>query len=388
MKRMAFIDLSNFTDWPMGGMIRYELQILSELAEFYDIDLWGVSVDGICPEPVQVMGRKYPVHIFTDAKKKNRLIPNYWKGLAIGKYRKELQKYEIIYIHTGSCAVAAALGRKRKNQLLVYHQHGLQYLDDYSLKTLLQRPFMYLAQRMTDFSFVVTGKDELQEYAGQKKWSDKLVQIGSPVENRIEDMAGKSYNSGNEKKGNVFIYTGRLSAIKRVPMLVEAFSLFCRRNSDDCRLFIVGDGEEREKVRRAVSQYGLEDKVIFTGAVGKPEVQDYLEKSDFYVTASAGEGVSVAILESFRKGIPVACFPVRGLKEQVTDKVTGAVALDETADALADAMERLLATAAAMRENCIEECRKYSAEVIAGKIMEEIESRYEAKNNQHHYTSV
>ena len=44
MKKMAFVDLTNYYDWPVGGMIRYEQQILAVLTEFYEIDLWGVSV--------------------------------------------------------------------------------------------------------------------------------------------------------------------------------------------------------------------------------------------------------------------------------------------------------------------------------------------------------
>ena len=37
MKKMAFIDLSNFNVWPMGGMLEYELAILRKLVCFYEI---------------------------------------------------------------------------------------------------------------------------------------------------------------------------------------------------------------------------------------------------------------------------------------------------------------------------------------------------------------
>ena len=42
-RKMAFVDLTNFKDWPMGGMLEYELAILPYLAEYYDLDIWGYS---------------------------------------------------------------------------------------------------------------------------------------------------------------------------------------------------------------------------------------------------------------------------------------------------------------------------------------------------------
>lgn len=384
MKKMAFVDLTDYCEWPVGGMIRYEQQILSVLADFYEIDLWGVSVDQVCPPPLQIGGRDYPVHIFTNVKKKGRIIPNYWKGLALVKYRKCFQKYDVIYLHTGSCAVAAALWPKNKKALLVYHQHGLQYLDDYSLKTLLQRPFMALAQRLMDFSFVVTGKEELQAYASGKRLAGKLVQIGSPIECRTE----VEFDKKSEGDGSTFIYVGRLSPIKRVSMVVDAFCIFSERRGNTFRLMIVGDGEEREKVQKKAAQSGLAEHIVLTGSVGKREVERYLHQSDFYITASKGEGASVAVLEAYRAGLPVVCFSVRGLREQVYDNITGAVASEETATGLADAMERAYERRSSMTEHCIAECKKYTPQRIGTQIVREMEQRYEAKENQRYHTRL
>ena len=46
-RKMAFVDLTNFKDWPMGGMLEYELAILPYLAEYYDLDIWGYSLNGV-----------------------------------------------------------------------------------------------------------------------------------------------------------------------------------------------------------------------------------------------------------------------------------------------------------------------------------------------------
>lgn len=358
-------------------MLRYELQIFPFLVKEYDIDIWGVSVDGVIPKPLQFYGKKYPIHIFTNVKKGKRIIPNYWRGLKLNRFKKDFREYDIIYIHTGSIVVAASGWKNTKKQLLVYHQHGLQYLKDYSLKTLLQRPFMHRAQRCADFSFIVTGKEEFDQYVIKKKYKKKLVQIGSPIDNTFK----KRFTAGVKKSGNTFIYVGRLSPIKRVPMVVKAFDKFSVQNEGKYRLIIVGDGEERALVEKTIEKSDFKENIVLTGKLDKREVEEYLLTSDFYVTASKGEGASIAVLEAYMAGLPVACFPVRGLKEQVSDNITGAVAGDETVDGLVEAMERIYRNKEKLTGNCISECNNYLSETIAARIVKEMEQRYEAKKN-------
>lgn len=384
MKKMAFVDLTDFHRWPMGGMLRYEESILPVLAQNYDIDLWGVKVDNVETEPLIINGKSYPIHIFTNVKTRGRIIPNYWKGLQLLSKKLVFQKYDIIYIHTGSMVVAASMWKIRKNQLLVYHQHGLQYLDDHSLKTLLQKPFMYFAQRLADFSFVVTGKEELAQFVKGKSIAGKMVSIASPVTQTDRILNPINRNSG----GKVFIYTGRLAPNKRVPLAVEAFLEFNKMQNGAYRFLIVGDGEERDIVEHLVAKSAYKSEIVITGSVDKKDVERFLHEADYYISASSGEGFSIAVLEAFQLGLPVVCFASRGLKEQVKNGVTGIVVTDETATALADAMGQMVIKAEQLRNNCILEAAKYTPEAIAGQIIDVIEARYELKKNKCNHTSV
>ena len=162
-------------------------------------------------------------------------------------------------------------------------------------------------------------------------------------------------------------------------MVVEAFCAFSQKRGNKFRLLIVGDGEERKKVQKLAENSGFSDNIILTGVVEKKEVELYLQQSDFYITASKGEGASVAVLEAYRAGLPVACFSVRGLREQVYDNITGAIASEETVNGLVKAMERVYEGKDSMVENCIAECKKYTPKAIGTQIMREMERRYEAK---------
>lgn len=374
-KRMAFIDLCNFFDWPMGGMLQYELQILETMTAQYAVELWGVRVDGESPPPVPICGVNYPVQTFANVKRGRRLLPNFWKGLAISKYRDAFSKYDILYVHTGSCAVAAALFLKTPKNLLVYHQHGLQYREDASLKTLLQRPFMKLAQEMADFSFVVTGPEELHAYAKTRRQQEKLVAIGSPV-----NLSPRTGLRGNSPL--TFLYVGRFAPIKRVPLLIDLFARYCQTLDVDCQLLLVGAGEEEAAVRQAIAASGLQQRICLVGPVAAEQVGRYLQQSDVFLTASAGEGVSLAVLEAFAAGLPVVCFSVPGLREQVRDGQTGAVVQAEDKVGFVSAMNRVVQQRQVLSARCREEAKRFSKQSIGAQIAEEIERRYE-KNQRH-----
>ena len=106
-RKMAFVDLTNFKDWPMGGMLEYELAILPYLAEYYDLDIWGYSLNGVIPMPLVLNGKEYPVHVCGNCSTNRRIIPNFWRGLSIFKHKSYfLNRYDIVYAHTGSCMCA------------------------------------------------------------------------------------------------------------------------------------------------------------------------------------------------------------------------------------------------------------------------------------------
>lgn len=90
-RKMAFVDLTNFKDWPMGGMLEYELAILPYLAEYYELDIWGYSVNGIAPAPLVLNGKEYPVYICGNCSTNRRIIPNFWKGLSLLGYKMILK---------------------------------------------------------------------------------------------------------------------------------------------------------------------------------------------------------------------------------------------------------------------------------------------------------
>ena len=235
-KKMAFVDLTNFKDWPMGGMIQYELSILPYLCDHYEVDIWGVSVNEKINKNLIINNRKYPINIWAKCNTGFRILPNYWKGLALIGKTKKFDKYDVIYAHTGSCLIPFF---NKKNIKKVYHQHGIMYQNDTSLKTRLEKPFMKLAQKKSDLVFVVSGKASTESFYNRNHFTNKFIAIDSPVD--FSKNNELSYRMKKKKKyPQNYIYTGRLTKFKNVSFLVDIFKKYLEIN-DTAKLTIVGD---------------------------------------------------------------------------------------------------------------------------------------------------
>ena len=98
----------------------------------------------------------------------------------------------------------------------------------------------------------------------------------------------------------VMIYVGRLAASKRIDFLIESMQAI-----DEAALLIIGDGEERDKLKNLAHSLNLEDKIFFIGRISDEDLPKYYAAADVFVTASLHEGFCVPIIEAFASGKPV-----------------------------------------------------------------------------------
>ncbi len=374
-KKMAFVDLSNFHDWPMGGMLEYELTLLENLTDSFDIDIWGVSVNGKSPTPITINGETYPINTFANVvtKGKFKIIPNFWKGLLLATKKKKIKnRYDYVYAHTASCLVGISM--IEKSAKLIYHQHGLNFKKDKSMMALIQRPFYVLAQKSANVVFVVSDDESVKEYAHtmQNKYRVKAryYPVKSPVYLEKFNRSKVLTKIKNTNTINNFLYTGRLTAFKNAKFLLEVFNLYVKRKNSMAKFIIAGSGEEEAILRKKIQDYNLKDNVTILGAVKHDEIYSLLEKAEVFMTASNGEGVSVSVAEAYAAGIPVLCFEVPGLEKQVIDGVTGKITKNRQVE---DFYESLLYVSENYKElalNCVNESKNYDSYRISKFIKE------------------
>ncbi len=143
--------------------------------------------------------------------------------------------------------------------------------------------------------------------------------------------------------GTNILFVGGLKHVKGVDILIEAMhKLVNKRNHRHIRLTIVGDGEEREKIKNIVNNYNLNSHVRLIGSVPYNLVKTYMNDASMLVLPSRSEGLPNVILQAMAAGLPIVATRVGGVPDLIKDGINGLLVPPEDPEELAKAIERLL----------------------------------------------
>jgi glycosyltransferase involved in cell wall biosynthesis len=150
--------------------------------------------------------------------------------------------------------------------------------------------------------------------------------------------------------GEPFVLTlGRLHRYKGLDVLLAAMGLLRGRGAALPRVVIAGDGRERAHLEASVARLGLGDRVCFVGMVGGGANAWLLAHCSLLAQPSRKEGSPLTVLEAMAAGKPILGSDIDGIRKAVTPGVHGLLVPPESAEALADALMRMLADPAALR---------------------------------------
>jgi sugar transferase (PEP-CTERM/EpsH1 system associated) len=131
----------------------------------------------------------------------------------------------------------------------------------------------------------------------------------------------------------------RLDPVKNILSLVQAVAQ-CRREFDNLRLLLVGDGPQRAEIEREIRQQGLAEIAIVVGR--RADVNRCLKAMDIYVQPSLYEGVSNTILEAMSCVLPVIAGDVGGTAEIVAHGETGLLLPETSAASIGGGLREML----------------------------------------------
>jgi len=92
---------------------------------------------------------------------------------------------------------------------------------------------------------------------------------------------------------------------------------------EQARLTIVGDGPQRQALKRQAESLGLKERVVFAGLAAPEAIPGLLAEANAFVLASVFEGRPNVVLEAMAAGLPVVASRIDGVTELVEDNVTG-----------------------------------------------------------------
>ncbi|HOF42811.1 MAG TPA: glycosyltransferase family 4 protein [Candidatus Moranbacteria bacterium] len=137
------------------------------------------------------------------------------------------------------------------------------------------------------------------------------------------------------------VCVSRITPRKGIRFLIQAFKVLSARYSN-IRMLIVGDGNEKPSLEQLTLGLGLEDKVVFTGAVPHKDVLQYYHKANVFVLPSLNEGMSNTMLEALACGLPLIATDTGGTKEILADGRNGFIVRMRDSNDLAEKLEKLV----------------------------------------------
>jgi len=99
----------------------------------------------------------------------------------------------------------------------------------------------------------------------------------------------------------VILGVGRLTKQKDFPTLIKAFAKV--RESFQCRLVILGEGQDRPKLEALITDLGIRSDTLLPGFVHNP--YPYFKRASLFVLSSVWEGSPNVLTEALALGTPV-----------------------------------------------------------------------------------
>ena len=121
-------------------------------------------------------------------------------------------------------------------------------------------------------------------------------------------------NDWPPKSGFTLVYVGRLEPVKNHALLLNAFRA-ALTSMPDLRLWMVGDGSERQALESLAAELGIAAQVTFWGQ--QLDVAPFFSAADAFIMSSKSEGLPMSLLQAFSLGLPAIVTDVGGMAEVV-----------------------------------------------------------------------
>jgi glycosyltransferase involved in cell wall biosynthesis len=135
----------------------------------------------------------------------------------------------------------------------------------------------------------------------------------------------------------VVITAGRLSWLKGWKLMIDSF-IVLEKNIPGSLFYIIGDGEDLNKINEYIDLNDLKDKVFLVGVKTPTEISLYLNASDLFIMGSYKEGWSTSLMEAVACGLPACVTNFSAASEIILEGVNGYIEKNWDTNAFANLM--------------------------------------------------
>jgi L-malate glycosyltransferase len=141
-------------------------------------------------------------------------------------------------------------------------------------------------------------RDNTIKYYNPKK-EIKIIPLAfrRPVEEKDPD-----FSPGAAKDDFVLVTIGRIVKRKSIETMINALA---QVKSKKVKLFIIGDGPERENLQTLIYKRKLQNSIKIIGFVDEKTKYRYLRRADLFIMTSLHEGFGIVFMEAMYCGKPI-----------------------------------------------------------------------------------
>lgn len=355
-KKILLVDNNNFLDFPPGGTLSFDKQLLKAIPP-ERVALVGTTRENIkigAWTTLDIEGRQYEFFPIarTSGSNKRPLLPGRLTSLAaLSFYMPRIRRKNIRSVFTQTpqflfalryytwdsvCFCFAGVG----NSVALSRYPALRFLgkayERSLLRTLRDKASVILAaaDKPAIRDLIRRGRGLLPE--------GSIHSFPTRFDARIfhrRDKALCRENLALPPGATILVTVGRLCWVKGWDLLLDMMREKGRR---DFVLVFVGDGEDREQVEEAGADLLASGEIRITGFLPPPMVAQYLCASDLVLVPSYYEGWSTAMVEALACGKPLVSTPVSGAADLILEEQNGYILYDRDPAQLLALIDRAL----------------------------------------------
>jgi glycosyltransferase involved in cell wall biosynthesis len=252
------------------------------------------------------------------------------------------RRLDVIHAHQYTpffyASLAARLSGARPR--VIFTEHGRHFPDVVSAKRRILNRLLF--ERLADEVNAVCefSARSLREKDGFARRPVEVIPNGVDLPRYAAvDPAEARARVGLDPARRYIATIARFHSVKDHRTLLRGFADVAAAQAD-VDLLLVGDGVLRGDLEQLAADLGVRDRVRFMGV--RNDVADILRASDVFALTSVSEAASITLLEAMASELPVVVTAVGGNPEIVRDGTDGLLVPRGDAQAVAQALFRIL----------------------------------------------
>ena len=266
------------------------------------------------------------------------------------KFQKELKEYnlDLVHIHSPFTIGEAGIKYAIDNNIPVVGTMHSQYKKDFLravrnehiantlLKSLIHNynkcdEWWAVNSEVARIFYEEYGYKELPKVMNN---ATEMLPITEEEKDKYFKLINDKYNIKDEK---VFLFVGRINALKNIFFIVEALKKVKEKDPNlKYKMLFVGSGQDEEELKKKIEEYNLQDNIILCGKImDRKLLASYYARSDLFLFPSLYDASSIVQIEAASQHTPVLFIEGAATTATVTNNVNGFIApndVDKYAD--------------------------------------------------------